>query len=920
MLYGRGRELARIDEILDAAREGRSGAFVIRGEAGIGKTALLEAAVERAGDLRVLRALGVESEVEIAFSGLHELVRPILPMLGELPPRQAIGLRAALAIGDDEPGERLAVFGGTLSLLASAAEERPLVCIVDDAHWLDDASGAALTFAARRLDRDSVAMLFAVREPEVRSFSAAGVPDLRLDGLELRAAMELLADRLPSGVGPLVAEQIAEMSGGNPLALIELPRGLTDEELAGRDPLQEPLRVGVAVERTFLGRVALLPAPARGALVLVAASDVSELRVISRALEALGLDGSALKPAEAAGLVTVASSVDFCHPLARSAIYGAADDTERREAHNALAQTAAEEDRKAWHLAAAADQPDRDIAVALVDAAKSAQRRGGIWAEAKALERAARLTPEPAQRARRLVEAGVAAHRAGHHDQADALLEEAVVGELEVLELAHAQERRAFIRFERGQYDEALALMLDGANRLEPIDPRAAATLLTNAATVVQHRLDIPLAFELADRAWHLAGDDAYDDPELCHIVSFQHVLAGRVREGIDLAWRSAELVEHEAEARLVVADAATTLLYIGEYAAARRLLERGVDLNRAAGALGDLGYTIYNLAQAEWYCGELQRAYAHALEAVEVVEALGTAEGIDECSCRLAIYEAVLGRHDDSRRHAERALESTVRLGDTWNEAKARSALGLLELVRGEAEAAVEHLERAVAALEDGGVGNPNQFRVHPDLVEAYVRLGRLEAAEPIAATLTRHAKQTAIPWTLAAARRCYGLIATDGNDAAKAFSESLELDDGASDFERARTELCFGERLRREGHRREARDHLRAALAVFEANGALPWAERVRSELRASGLVLRKREPAAQEQLTPQEVQVARLVSEGKTNRDVAATLFLSPKTVEFHLTRIYRKLGIRSRSELVRRMAQDERDEATLTRVSP
>jgi tetratricopeptide (TPR) repeat protein len=680
MLFGRERELARIDEILDAAREGRSGALVIRGEVGIGKTALLEAAVERAAELRVLRAFGVESEVEIPFSGLHELLRPLMPLLEELPARQADGLRGALAIGGDEPGERLAVFGGTLSLLATAAEERPLLCVVDDAHWLDDASGAALTFAARRLDRDRVAILFAVREPEVRGFFAAGVPDLRLKGLELGAAMELLADRLPTGVGPLVAEQIAELSGGNPLALIELPRGLTEAELGGREPLQEPLRVGVAVERGFLGRLAHLPEPARRALIVVAASDVTDQQTISRALEALELDRAALKPGESGGLVTITSSVDFCHPLARSAIYGAAEEAERREAHRALGETADEfdADRRAWHLAAAANAPDESIAAGLVDAAKSAQRRGGIWAEAKALERAARLTPGREQRANRLVSAGVAAHRAGHHDQADALLEEAVAGDLDARELAHAQERRAFIRFERGQYDEALALILDGASRLEPIDARAAATLLTNAATVVQHRLDIPRAFELADRAWRLAGEDAFDDPELCHIVSFQHVLAGRVQEGMKLAWRTAELVEQEPEARLVVADAATTLLYVGEYAAARRLLERGVDLNRTAGALGDLGYTIYNLAQAEWYCGELQRAYAHALEAVEVVEALETAQGIDECSCRLAIYEAVLGRYDDSRRHVERALESTVRLGDRWNEAKARSALGL--------------------------------------------------------------------------------------------------------------------------------------------------------------------------------------------------------------------------------------------------
>ncbi|HEU5010035.1 MAG TPA: LuxR C-terminal-related transcriptional regulator, partial [Gaiellaceae bacterium] len=471
-------------------------------------------------------------------------------------------------------------------------------------------------------------------------------------------------------------------------------------------------------------------------------------------------------------------------------------------------------------------------------------------------------------------------------------------------------ERRAFIRFERGEYDDALTLILDGANRLEALDPRAAATLLTNAATVAQHRLHIPHALALADRAWRLAGAAAIDDPELCHIVSFQHVLAGRVHEGMRLAWRCAELVEQEPEARLVVADAATTLLYVGEYAAARRLLERGVALNRAAGALGDLGYSIHNFAQLEWYTGELQRAYTHALEAVEIVEELKTAQGIDECTCRLATFEAVLGREADSRRHAERALESTLRLGDSWNEAKARSALGLLALVTGDHDAAVEQLASAVGALESGGVGNPNQFRAHPDLVEAYVRLGRIDDAKPVVVSLERHARATQVPWTLAASRRCRGLITRDDDEAFRAFDEALRLDDGASAYERARTELCFGEHLRRRGHRRDSRRRLGASLEAFETVGAVPWAERARAELQASGMTLRRRDPAMPEQLTPQELRIAGLVAEGKSNRDVAATLFLSPKTVEFHLTRIYRKLEIRSRSELVRRMADDER----------
>jgi DNA-binding CsgD family transcriptional regulator len=910
--FGRELESARIDEVLDAARERRSGALVLRGEAGIGKTALLDAAVDRASDMRVLRALGVESEVEIAFSGLHELLRPALPLLDTIPDAQADALRAALALGADEVGERLAVFGAALSLLAAAAEEQPVLCSIDDAHWLDDASAAALSFVARRLDRDGIAMLFGVRVPEIRTFAATGIPDLRLGGLDRHAANQLIAAQLPAGAASGIKERLVEISLGNPLALIELPRGLTQAELTGREPLAEPVRVATAVERAFLRRLDPLPASTRRALLVVAASDAADLRTIAGALEALDLDPAALSPAETAGLVTFASSVDFCHPLARSAIYGAIEDSERRAAHRALARAAdrdRESDRRAWHLAAAADAPDEQIASALVDAAKSARRRGGVWAEAKALERAARLTPEPALRDHRLVEAGLAAHRAGRHERAEALLEEAVAGQLELREWAHAQERRAFIRFERGYYDDALALTIDEAKQLEPIDARAAATLLTNAATVVQHRLDIPRASLLAERAWQLAGDAARDDAELCHILSFQRVLAGRVSEGTELAWRCAELVEKEPEARVVLADAATTLLYMGECAAAGRLLERGIAANRAAGALGDLGYTVHNYAQAEWYGGDLRAAYAHALEAVEIVEALETAQGIDECTCRLATFEAMTGRANDSRRHAQCALESTIRLGDRWNEAKARSALGLLALVTGEAEAAVEQLAAVVTALERGGVGNPNQFRVHPDLVEAYVRVGRPRAAEPVVAAIERHAEATRVPWTVAASRRCRALITEDESEARAAFEDALRLDDGTSAFERARTDLCFGEHLRRHGLRREARARLGTALEVFEASGAVPWVERARAELRASGRTLRRRREAAQEQLTPQELQIARLVAEGRRNREVAATLFVSPKTVEFHLTRIYRKLEIHSRSELVRRIADDE-----------
>jgi DNA-binding CsgD family transcriptional regulator/Tfp pilus assembly protein PilF len=911
MLVGRERETARIDEVLDAARAGRSAALVLPGEAGIGKSALLGAAVERASDMRVLHARGVESEVDIAFSGLHELLRPVLPLVERLPDAQAVALNSALALGVQQVVDRLAVFGGALSLLAAAAEEQPLLCTIDDAHWLDDASAAALVFVARRLDADGIALLFAVREPEVRAFAAPGLPELRLHGLDRAAAAELLNTRLPAGVGAVVVEQLIELSNGNPLALIELPRGIGEAELATLEPLDEPLRVGVAVEREFLRRLGAVTATTRQALLVAAASDVGELRAIAGALKLLDLDPGALREAQTAGLVTLGSRVEFCHPLARSAIYSAADESERSEAHRALAaaaEAAGELDRRAWHLAAAAAVPDEAIAAALVEAAESARRRGGAWSEATALERAAQLTPDPTRRARRLLRAGIAARRAGRLERSDSLLQQAIETGLDTRDRAYAQERRAWLRHEQGQLAEALELMLAGAKEVEKEDSRAASRLLTNAATVVQHQLDIPAAEALAERAWKLAGDEAIDDAELCHIVSFQRVLNGRVADGMELAWRCARLVENDPLPGLVVPDAATTLLYAGEYGVARRLLEWAVRINRADGALGDLWYAVHNLAQLEWYSGNLQRGYAFALEAVQIAAEVVSAEGEDECGCRLATFEASLGRAHDSRGHAERALATTLRLGNRWNEAKARAALGLGALVTNDLDAAVLQLDNAVRALDDGGVGNPNQFRVHPDLVEAYVRLGRVDEAEPVVEALERHAERTEIPWTLAAARRCRGIVTADVAEATTMFLDALELDDGASAFERARTELCFGEHLRRHGLRRDARARLASALETFEHAGAVPWAERARAELQASGMTLRRRGPAAQEQLTPQELQIAQLVAEGRTNRDVAATLFLSQKTVEFHLTNIYRKLDIHSRSELVRRFARE------------
>src|SRR5829696_6310722 len=426
MLFGREHESARIDEVIDAARRRRSGALVVRGEAGIGKTALMDAAVERAEGMRVLRALGVESEVDIVFSGLHELLRPALSSLDAIPDSQAEGLRSAMGLGGDAFVERLAVFGGTLSLLSAVAEEQPLLCVIDDAQWLDEASAAAMGFVARRLDADGIAVLFGVREPDSRMLATRGIAELRLGGLDRASARQLLAERLPPGAGSLVVEQLIETALGNPLVLVELSASGAGSRLTVPD-IGEPVGAGTNVELGFARRVAQLPGPTRRALLVVAASDVGDLGGLAHAFAVLGLDWRGLAPAQEAGLVTLASSVAFCHPLARSSIYGAAEWSARQEVHNALAVAA-----------------DERIASALVATATSARTRGGVWSEARALERAARLTPGRRLRALRLASAGDAAYRAGRPERADALLQEAVEGELDLHEFARTQARRAY--------------------------------------------------------------------------------------------------------------------------------------------------------------------------------------------------------------------------------------------------------------------------------------------------------------------------------------------------------------------------------------------------------------------------------------------------------------------------------------------
>jgi DNA-binding CsgD family transcriptional regulator len=900
VLIGRDAEIAQIGLLLEDARQGTSGALVLRGEAGIGKTTLLDEAVVRAAGFRVLRAVGVESEEEIAFAGLQQLLRPVMPLLSEVPAHQAHALAIALTLDDGPPPERLLVSAGALSLFAAASEERPLLCVVDDAHWLDDASAGTLTFVARRLQVESIAMLFAAREPERAMFETVGLADLRVGGLDAEAATTLVTAGAPD-LAPGAANQLVALTRGNPLALLELPRSLEPDQRAGIVPIDEPLPVGREIERAFSERARLLPQDTRRALLLAAAGSPADEGAVWLAFEREGLGEDAVAAAGSSGLL-VRDRLEFSHPLVRSAVYQAARAKDRRSAHATLAATTTAPDRRAWHLAAATTGPDEEVASALESAADAARRRGGVTAEAKALERAADLTLDSEARARRLLRAAFASEAAGWLEAADRMLADVAALTNDRVLHAEAVARRSYLVADRGEFERAFALSIDEAAHAPP--HQAGHALSLGALMALTHLLDIDAAVEIAERAWQLdgAGDDG--DLHVLENLCRTWILAGRRDDARSLVARSLGRVDATTE---LAVNFGTDLMYLEDYARAREILERAVVEARQAGALGFLSYALDQFAKLETRAGSPRIAYALELESLRINEASGPDVAVAASTAWLALLEAMLGR-PESHSHGNRALEIASGIGDVYNVVRARAALGIESLAGGDSKQAVEWLEPAVASVVGGGVREPNFFRLDGDLVESLVRLGRADDARQHLDRLDRQALETGGMWARAVAARCHAMLADD-NDLQERFENALELHEhDPSALEKARTQLCYGERLRRARRRREARDVLRSSLETFEALETRPWADRARAELLATGEHASRREPGAAERLTPQELQIATHVAEGLTNRDVAARLFLSPKTIEFHLTAVYRKLNVRSRSELIRLFAVD------------
>jgi DNA-binding CsgD family transcriptional regulator len=897
MFVGREAERAQIARLLEDAAGGRGGALVLRGEAGVGKTALLEQAVEAADGFRVLRALGVESEAELPFAALHELVGPVIGLIRGLPDPQSKAMQAALALDEIENPDRFSAYAATLGLLAAAAAEQPVLCVLDDAHWLDQASAEAFVFAARRIDHDPIVTLFAIRDPAEAAFAAPGLTELRVDGLRVEEAKALLAASTPSLL-PAVVDRLVETAGGNPLALLEFATSAPQNEESG-----QPLPVSEAVERAFLLRSSRLSAAAQWALLLVAVCDPGDPEALWAALEAEQVSGDSLAEAERAGLIVRGRRLRFSHPLARSAIYHSAAPAERRAAHLILAETTSAVDRRTWQLAAAALAPDEQLAAALEQVAGDARRRAGVSAAAAALERAARLTPAEETRARRLFGAGLAAESAGRLERAEQLLAEAAELATDAELHADAVARRSYLLFDRGEFERALEVASAEARRAAS---STAARVLTAGGAVhaLVHRLDIPAARATAERAAELAGAGVRQDLDLCQMLAWTWELSGQTTQALELARECADRTD---VGTVLAIDYAARFIFLEEYARARAHLEPIVEHARKAHALGNLSYAVDMLARLELRMGRPMSAYAASLEAIQLTEPLGNDVALAASLAWLSLVEATLGRSDDAIAHGRRSLRITAARGDLYNEVRARGGLGLAALARGNVTAAADWLEPAAQLLADGGVRLLTTFPLHGDLIEAQVRLGKHGEASKQLAHLLENAELTRSRWARAVGARCRALLAEDA-DAGEAFEAALGLHEAdPNELERARTQLAYGERLRRLRRPRLAREQLHLALETFERLGARPWSERARAELRASGERLRGRRPAAHEQLTPQELQVSLGAAEGLTNKEIGARLFLSPKTVEFHLGRAYRKLDVRSRAELIKLFAE-------------
>jgi DNA-binding CsgD family transcriptional regulator len=902
MLRGRGQQRRALDGLLAEVRAGRSRVLVVHGEPGIGKTALLGYAADTEPDFRVARAEGVESEMELPYAALHQLCGRMLDRLDRLPGPQRDALKVAFGLRSGSAPDRFLVGLAVLGLLSEVAADRPLLCLVDDAQWLDQASALVLAFVARRLDAETVALLVGTRD-RAGEGSLAGLPALTVEGLADADARALLASVLPGRLDERVRDRIIAESGGNPLALLELPRGVTAAELAGGFGLPGTEPLSGRIEDSFRRRIAPLPAMTRRLLLLAAAEPTGDPALLWRAAAGLGISAEdAAAPAETDRLLTVADRITFCHPLARSAVYRSASPQERREVHRVLAQATdpqLDPDRRAWHRAQAAPGPDEDVAAELQRSASRAQARGGLAAAAAFLDRAAALTPEPARRAERALAAAQAKYQAGAFDPALALLATAEVGPLDELQRARADLLRGQIAFASSRGSGAPPLLLKAARQFEPLDVRLARETYLEALSAALFAGRLALGGGVREVA---AAARAAPPPPLparapdLLLDGLAVLITDGYQAGVPLlkralsAFRGEDTTMREQVRWLWVACHAAIVVW--DWETWHTLSARQVQLARDVGALAVLPMALTSLAAALLWPGDFAAATALIAEAKTLTEATGS---------QLPPYSALAlaawqGREAEVRGLIEANVNGVVRRGEgmglanmQWATAALYDGLGRYEVALAAAQQAAEHPQELWSTL------------VLPELIEAAARRGETACAADAQRQLSETTRASGTEWALGTEARSRALL-TDGEAAESLYREAIgRLGHSGLRVALARAHLLYGEWLRRQHRRLDAREQLRSAHELFTAFGMKAFADRAARELSATGERVRKRTTEAAAQLTARETQIARLADDGLSNPEIAGQLFMSPRTVEYHLHKVFTKLDISSRNQL-------------------
>src|SRR5262245_18616813 len=900
-LLGRAYECALIDEVLAGAMRGESGSLVLRGEPGIGKSALLDYAAEHAEEMTVLTTAGVEAEADLAFAGLYGLLRPILRHVSDLPELQAKALAGALGLEPSSGSERFLVSAAVLGMLAEAADEQPVLCVVDDTHWLDTPSAEALVFTARRLRAERVAMLFAARVGDPRAFDSPGLPALELQGLDDSASRALLSDR-PRTMVPAVRDGLLAEASGNPLALLELPGALSEEQRTGREVLPDPIPLTDRLQHAFAARIERLPEPTQTRLLIVALDDTGDVAVVLNAGARLGVTTEALEPAEAAGLVhPTGAAIAFRHPLIRAAVIGGATLARRQQTHTALAAALEGDehaDRRVWHEALATLTVDEDVAAALEAAARRSQLRGGHASAVVAYERAAALSDTDASRLRRLTSAAAAAWEAGQIERARSLVAQA-------LTLGDGSERARLLALtgaiegRNGRLQDALGTLLQAIDATS--DPSLTLHVVRDACEIAVYAADFERAAELCRRVAGLPATDDRDRFIAAHFGAAAAELDGDHARAIALSVAAIELAERLDDPRCLI-TASISAGRVGIWGDGLRHASRAVTIARERALLTFLPSALQAQSSQLLARSERDLCYAASAEGRELALEIGQPWAAGWNLVNMANVAAARGDEEQTHAHADELQVFITRSGANLLRGQCGRALGLLDLTLGRPSEALDRLVAALAAAAPLAFGTGALTVLGPlDAVEAAARSDRLDEVTGYVAAYEEWAGRVDHPGRRALLARLKALV--DERAAEPHFVEALALTHALPPFERARTELLYGEWLRRERRRIDARPHLRAALETFHQLGVPAWEGRARGELRASGESARKRDPSTLAQLTPQELQIARLVIDGLTNREIGAQLYLSPRTIDYHLRKVFTKLGIASRTDLTR-----------------